>query len=200
MRVKSEERRKAILDTARQLFTHKGFSETSMSEIAKQVGGSKATLYNYFKSKEEIFAAVMESSAVDNVIASFHGLSNDLPLVDSLLQFGTKYLQFIFSPEIMAIHKMAMHEADRSEIGRLFYERGPKQGWLKVKNYLDKQIEIGSVKQCDSWVAAMQLRGLLEAELLFPFMLGVVEAPNEDKIAAITRRAVTAFCTLYATE
>ena len=38
-----------------------------MSEIAKQVGGSKATLYNYFKSKEEIFAAVMESSATRDI-------------------------------------------------------------------------------------------------------------------------------------
>ncbi len=200
MRVKSEERRQVILDTARQLFTRKGFSDTSMSEIAKRVGGSKATLYNYFKSKEEIFAAVMESSATDNVAVAFDELSNNLPLADSLLQFGNKYLEFLFRPEIMAIHKMALHEADRSDIGRIFYEQGPKKGWLTVTTYLDTQIEKGAVRPCDSWVAAMHLRGLLESELLFPVMLGVLDRPDKAKIAEITGRAVTAFCTLYATE
>ena len=63
MRVKSEARRQAIIDVAKEAFCRQGFEATSMSEIASRVGGSKATLYNYFRSKEEIFIAVMESSA-----------------------------------------------------------------------------------------------------------------------------------------
>ncbi len=61
MRVKSEEKRQAILEIAKDSFTKQGFEQTSMSHIAKMLGGSKATLYNYFSSKEEIFTAVMES-------------------------------------------------------------------------------------------------------------------------------------------
>ena len=40
-------------------FLAEGYAETSMSSVAAKVGGSKATLYNYFKSKEELFAAFM---------------------------------------------------------------------------------------------------------------------------------------------
>lgn len=59
MRVKSEAKRQAILAVARESFTRHGFETTSMSAIASEVGGSKATLYNHFSSKEALFEAVM---------------------------------------------------------------------------------------------------------------------------------------------
>ena len=50
MRVKTEEKRQAILEEAAKAFQELGFERTSMSEICARVGGSKATLYNYFAS------------------------------------------------------------------------------------------------------------------------------------------------------
>ncbi len=55
-----DEKREAILRIAYQAFLTDGYAATSMSEIARQVGGSKATLYNYFCSKEELFTAVVD--------------------------------------------------------------------------------------------------------------------------------------------
>ena len=37
-----------------------GYERTSMSEIAARLGGSKATLYSYFPSKEELFFGVVQ--------------------------------------------------------------------------------------------------------------------------------------------
>lgn len=59
MRTKSDEKRQAILDVAAEVFREAGFERASMSEICTRVGGSKATLYNYFPSKEELFFEVM---------------------------------------------------------------------------------------------------------------------------------------------
>lgn len=47
--------RKNITSAASQLFTEKSVSQTSVDEIAKAAGYSKATLYVYFENKEEIF-------------------------------------------------------------------------------------------------------------------------------------------------
>lgn len=47
--------RNAISETANQLFLEKGIGKTTMDDIAKNAQYSKATLYVYFKSKEEIF-------------------------------------------------------------------------------------------------------------------------------------------------
>src|SRR5690606_17572224 len=63
MRSKSEARRDAILAVALEVFREVGFDAASMSQISARVGGSKATLYNYFASKEELLLEAMLFSA-----------------------------------------------------------------------------------------------------------------------------------------
>ncbi len=66
-RVKPErdEKREHILKVAYAAFLSDGYAATSMSSIATKVGGSKATLYNYFSSKEELFSAVIAERCRD---------------------------------------------------------------------------------------------------------------------------------------
>lgn len=59
MRRTSEAKRDAILDVAAGLFREVGFERASMAEISARVGGSKATLYSYFDSKEALFFEVL---------------------------------------------------------------------------------------------------------------------------------------------
>ena len=59
-----------IADEAEKLFSKKGIESTSMDEIAKMAGYSKATLYVYFRNKEEIvsFLALKSMSKLKNAI------------------------------------------------------------------------------------------------------------------------------------
>ena len=59
MKTKTEAKRQAILKAAAEVFRKVGFERASMSEIRARIGGSKATLYNYFPSKEKLFFEVM---------------------------------------------------------------------------------------------------------------------------------------------
>jgi AcrR family transcriptional regulator len=197
MRVKSEAKRQAILDIAKAAFIEQGYSTTSMSEIASRVGGSKATLYNYFSSKEEIFAAVMESSAAEKIAHAFHLLDENNDIRTTLTNFGMHYLHSILAPEIVAIRNMAINEANRSDIGRHFYENGPKRGWLLVGNYLQKQIEQQRLINCDANISATHLKGLLEAEVVEPFALGVLTDVNEQFIKTVVERALAVFLRAY---
>ncbi|MCL2343465.1 MAG: TetR/AcrR family transcriptional regulator [Firmicutes bacterium] len=54
----SESTKKEILDTATDLFIRDGYENTTIEDILKKWGGSKGSLYYYFKSKEEILDAV----------------------------------------------------------------------------------------------------------------------------------------------
>ena len=49
-----------LVDVARQLFAKKGLENTTMNDIAQASGKGRRTLYTYFKSKEEIYWAVIE--------------------------------------------------------------------------------------------------------------------------------------------
>jgi len=197
MRVKSEARRQAIVDVAKEAFSKQGFENTSMSEIANRVGGSKATLYNYFSSKEEIFAAVMESSATEQIAGAFQLLEEENDIRSTLLNFGLHYLRSILAPDIMAIRKMAINEADRSDIGRHFYENGPKKGWLLVSNYLQQQIEQQRLTTCNAGICAMHLKALIEAEVVEPYALGVLSEVDEQLLIAVVERAITVFLKAY---
>lgn len=52
------QRSKKILDVAESIFMERGVLETTMDEIAHEVGMSKATLYVYYRSKDELFKEI----------------------------------------------------------------------------------------------------------------------------------------------
>ena len=55
-----EMRKQRILTGALEVFKSKGLEGATMDEIANQSGFGKATLYYYFKSKEDVFSAILE--------------------------------------------------------------------------------------------------------------------------------------------
>ncbi|MFA6012119.1 MAG: helix-turn-helix domain-containing protein [Desulfobacteraceae bacterium] len=74
-----ETRKNLILDAALNVFEKKTFYKTSMSDIAKELGVSTATLYSYFPSQEELFleAFIRDLSYIDKILKeSFDNSSN----------------------------------------------------------------------------------------------------------------------------
>lgn len=63
IRLGVEERRRALLECGRKLFSLHPYDELSMAMIAKEAGISKALLYHYFPSKQAFFIATMETAA-----------------------------------------------------------------------------------------------------------------------------------------
>ena len=59
VQVEVKEREKEILAVAAQLFAREGFETVAVRNIAEAVGLSKATLYHYFKDKDEIYARIV---------------------------------------------------------------------------------------------------------------------------------------------
>jgi AcrR family transcriptional regulator len=53
-----------IIEVAQDIFRRYGFRKSTMDEIAAAAGKGKSTLYHYFKSKEEVFAAVIEKESI----------------------------------------------------------------------------------------------------------------------------------------
>ena len=53
--------RQLLVDVARQLFAKNGLESTTMNDIAQASGKGRRTLYTYFKSKEDIYYAVIET-------------------------------------------------------------------------------------------------------------------------------------------
>ncbi|SDI51015.1 transcriptional regulator, TetR family [Paraburkholderia steynii] len=197
MRKKTEEKRQAIIDVAFEVFSEVGFEQASMSLIAARVGGSKATLYSYFESKEDMFAEVMVGSASQEIKAAFASLKLSVPLRDALTSFGKNYLAAMLTPRMLAIRRLANNEGGRSRVGALFHERGPKFGWQMVTDFLQKSSEAGQLRKCNLTVATAHLRALYEAELLELCLLGVPTDTSPRNIAKVVTRALDVFIAAY---
>jgi len=201
MRTKSDEKRQAILDVAAEVFREAGFERASMSEICARVGGSKATLYNYFPSKEELFFEVMFLSTEAEFEATHKALDPTTEDIGaSLKNFGERFLTLLCSPEVLAVRRLIVAESGRSELGRLCYTRGPKRSQAEVSRFLASAMAQGRLRQADPLVATLHLRGLLEAELLDRFFFQVDDAVSKKEIKAITERAICVFMAAYGPE
>lgn len=192
-------KRQAILETAYRLFRTQGFDGTSISEITAQVGGSKATIYSHFPSKEELFVECMTMAVEDYITGAVAQLDDSgTDPGAALREFGANILNFGSSPDMVAVRRLIIAEASRSNIGKLFFAKIIALR-THVAELLSKFMDSGALRTGDAAFAASQLRALLEAEVLEPLLLHVREdSPDQKEIELAADRAVTAFLRAYA--
>lgn len=195
---RKSERRAVILDVARQSFFGNGYAATTMSEIAAKLGGSKGTLWNYFPSKEDLFAAVL-----DEAITEFkQRLSASLELHEdvrtTLTGLCRHMVATITSPTVICLHRLINGESGRfPEIGKILYERGPKNVKAIIAGYLDRCIEGGFIRPCDTFVAAGHLTALCTADLHQKLLLHIIENASPQEIEAEAGNAADVFLRAY---
>jgi AcrR family transcriptional regulator len=198
---KSDSKRQAILDTAYGLFRARGFEKTSMAEISALVGGSKATIYSHFSSKEELFVecvmAVLQNYMSETLKCLEAAGSDPAP---ALVKFGASVLRFICSAEQVEVRRMVIAEAVRSGTGKLFFDKLAALR-AQVSAFLADCMAAGTLRRDDPNLAADHLGALLEAEILEPLLLHVRDdSPDEDEIERAAERAIATFLRAYAPE
>lgn len=87
------EMRELIIRTAMDLFVERGFGKTSMRAIANEIDYSPATIYLYFKDKNEIFFAI-HKKAFSKFLATFEALSHVENPMERLKALGRNYIKF----------------------------------------------------------------------------------------------------------
>lgn len=182
MRVKTDARRTAILEVATEVFREVGYERASMAAISARVGGSKATLYNYFKSKEELFAAVMMVAMEEQGEELLSLLDPSQPDVRQVLErFAFAYLRLVTAPEALAITRTAVAEGANARLGAELYQLGPKRGWQEVTAYVAKMQERGVLRAGDPGIIAAHLKGMLEAGSVEPLLFGAPIEIDADR-------------------
>jgi AcrR family transcriptional regulator len=191
-------RREAIIDVARDMFRAEGYAATSMSTIAATLGGSKGTLYNYFKSKEDLFEAYVKRQCSVYSAEMESLLSDTGPVISVLRSWGIRYLTKVTSDEKMREFRSIIAETDRwPEIGRIYYESGPHRGRQLLAAYLTKVSERGDLSIHDPLGAAYMFASLCSGRYFMARLASFVPQPSPEEIEAEVDRAITIFCRAY---
>lgn len=192
------DRRDAILDVAYECFVADGYGATSMSTIAARLGGSKGTLYNYFKSKEELFDAFVRR-ACTRLRESLEATPTDGDLRERLSHMARDFLDHLLSPEAIAIHRVVVGEGERfPELARLFYEAGPRTGIARTAELIKGLMDQGLLREADPVLAAHQFKDLSLSGVFHLRVWGVIDDPTPAERAARAETAVDTFLRAYA--
>ncbi len=198
-RLDPDERREAILEVASEVFMEEGFAAASMSAIAARLGGSKGTLYNYFKSKEELFTAHVRRHCAwqqEEIQAAAHDPGLDIE--EALLRLGRNLLRVILSDFGLRNFVLVVSEASRSpEIGRAFYEAGPATGIRMLVAPIQRAIDRGRLKPTDTTLAAYQFVGLCQNRMLKARLCNALPEPTTEEIEVEVAAAVSTFMAAF---
>ena len=143
MQVLKENIRSRVLTVARQQFGQKGYSKTSMREIAESASIGVGNIYNYFTNKDELFCEVVRPvlNALEAMLQEHHGIRGE----DIMKMRSEKYLKSCIDEYVSLIDK---HRGLMEIL--LFRAQGSSLEHFR-EDYTDRSTEL--VKE---WFSSMQ--------------------------------------------
>ena len=111
--LQKRDRERRILAAARRLFDRNGYAKTSMEEVAERAGLAVGTLYNYFRSKDDLLLAIMRREA-DRLLRLAEGILADPP-EDAVVAIAA--MADLFVESISAEERMLWRELFAASIG-----------------------------------------------------------------------------------
>jgi AcrR family transcriptional regulator len=192
-------RRDAIVQVAARSFIDHGYAATTMSGIATTLGGSKGTLWNHFRSKEDLFVAVLDRLTEDFRAQLSLILDPRNDFEKALRRFCREFLNKVTSRDGIALYRLVISETIRfPEIGRIFHERGPLPTQQLLADFFAGAATQGVI-DCDRpFDAARQLTALLVSGARQNMLIGLIEELTPRQIGEEIDRAMSIFMRAYA--
>jgi AcrR family transcriptional regulator len=163
----TDERTSQIITAAEDVFTKKGFAEARMDDIAEETGLSKGTLYNYFKSKDDLIIAILDRI--------FQREFRAFDEMDSSTMSSTEIINIFVDTVAKDIKLMLRLMPIAYEFLALAFRNKTVQKALKiyVNRYMDILVPIiengiasGEFKKVDAHEVAIAMGAILEGTIL----------------------------------
>ena len=166
--VVSEFRRAAILDAARTVFARNGFTGAIMDAIASEAGIAKGTVYLYFRSKTDIYKAVLahDMKALQ---------ANSLARIEAATGLPAKIEAFALARLENADARREFFRIMDSEDSNLTYNRRQYREWhrepvLRLAQAIEEAARHGEIRRLPpekaAWLIADMIRGAVQRRIL----------------------------------
>ena len=162
---RNNERPHQILSAAVDLFCELGFEAARLEDIADRAGVSKATIYLYFESKEDLFFALIRENIVPMVDQTISQMEKFEGPASDFLRFKAHHLGHALAhTNHGAILKLVVAESRRfPEIADYFRTEVPERGIENLAKLIQRGIDDGEFRPCDAKTAA--------ALFMFPLLM-----------------------------
>ena len=135
----AEQKQQAIVSAAEALFLQQGYGVTSMDQIAKKAGVTKQTVYRYYASKNDLFAAVMQRVQTARSEAYCFGSKT---IDEELTGFAGYLLSFHLQEQALGLYRIMLTEAAQENLLTTFQNQGPQHVLKPLTEYLSQQTQL----------------------------------------------------------
>lgn len=149
-----------ILDAALNVFSHKGYHDSSVDEIVEQSHTSKGAVYFHFPNKQKLFLALvdkfvdlLERRIVEAIREHDEGIERVSAALQACLETFGKYRPLAKILLVQAVGLGAIFEEKRLEVHQRFISL--------IQTYLDEAIAVGDIQPADTELIAMAWMGAI---------------------------------------
>lgn len=176
------ERKNELIDVAERLFLERGYENTSVSDIVKEVGVAQGTFYYYFASKHDILDAVIEGEIDEpekKIISIAHQADKDAvfklrDMADVILRFQTA--------------KRGLIEHVHEESNALMHEKMERRIIARLAPTMTGVIEDGMAKGALSTDYPEETAEFLIAAIIFLFHQPDIDAERQERLHAALQK------------
>ena len=173
-----EKARRSIIESAAQVFAEKGYHKTKMDDIAEKLGVSKGAIYQYFKSKEQIFIEVIDffmqfkkDEVMSIILSDNHMRIASAEFLEMKIDRALQTQSFGLDLFLEAARNESLRERMAEKYQKIYDEFIGHTEELKEKGVIKKDAEVGVV-----WRGIVALRdGLISSILLGVNVSDVIE-------------------------
>jgi len=187
------------LEAAMRLFAEHGYVGTTMDMLVAEVGGSKATLYKHFPTKEALVTGLMDRvAATVNPIADH--TASTLSLTEELTRMGTAALRGVTSPQGVAVLRICLGEYGRfPQLARTVWDHGPAVTYANFTAFVNERQRRGELTVEDPQLAAEHFLASIVGHIQLKVAFGITGPLDDDEIQRRVQAAVSTFVARYAT-
>jgi len=146
---RKEDRPQEITAAALQAFAEKGYAATRVEEVAKRAGVSKGLMYLYFKTKEDLFKAVVKSVVVrrvDQLIGSIE--STDLSSEDFIRGPLSSFLKQVPGSPVAIVIRLLIAEGPRHpDLVDYYYDNVVAKGLAAITGFVTRGVDRGEFRK-----------------------------------------------------
>ena len=195
--VQFEHRCQRFVETAETLFLKRGYAGTSVNEVVRIAGGSLATLYAEYPTKDALFEAVMSGRCA----RLFEGTRENAEGVQDaraeLLSLARRMLDRMLSDDALAIYRLAVHEGPNfPSVSKAVLVNGLETYLDRLGSYLDDLTQAGKLAIDQPRVAAELFLTLVQGQLRTRSAIGAADISPARRKAHVAQ-AIDAFLRVY---
>jgi AcrR family transcriptional regulator len=182
-RMSSEERRAAIIHAACRLFAEKGFRGTTTRELAAAVGVTEPVLYEHFRTKRDLYSAILGEKAKEGIDA-LAALRDEYSATEDdrgfFLALGNTIIHW-YTDDPTFIRILLFSSLEGHELKDLFHERS-QEFFDIIAIYIDRRIAAGVMRAVDSKVAGRTFFGMVAHYAMSGLVFGCAPFPEPAEV------------------